>query len=257
MRVQGFVECEAAEIRGFIDGIGLTDRIEDDATFLGDVVDRELHGRRKAADDEIHLFLLDQLKRARRSFPGIELVVAHDQFRLASIKAAGFVELGHSKLSGAHLVLGFGAVETGQRDGKADLDIGLLRPKQVDPKRRGGKCGACARRDQQATAGNRSGPCDLPGHGFVLRLKFFWPFADGVFAQIRPRAVRITCGVKGISVILVLNGLSASLTALATAAAAPAVPASPAPLAPNSLSSVGDTTWPTSISGISPDIGTR
>ena len=42
-----------------------------------------------------------------------------------------------------------------------------------------------------------------------------------------------------------------------TAAAAPAVPASPAPLAPSSVSCVGDTTWPISISGISPDIGTK
>ncbi len=75
--------------------------------------------------------------------------------------------------------------------------------------------------------------------------------------QIRPSAVRMTCGVSGISVMIAPNGLSASLTALATAAAAPAVPASPAPLAPSSVSSVGDTTWPTSISGISPDIGTR
>src|SRR5205823_7075319 len=75
--------------------------------------------------------------------------------------------------------------------------------------------------------------------------------------QIRASAVRITCGVSGISVTTVPNGLSASLTALATAAAAPAVPASPAPLAPNSVSAVGDTTWPTSISGISAAIGTR
>src|SRR5437868_14780314 len=75
--------------------------------------------------------------------------------------------------------------------------------------------------------------------------------------QLRPSAVRITCGVSGISVTIVPNGLSASLTALVTAAAAPAVPASPAPFAPSSLSAVGDTTWSTSISGISPGIGTR
>jgi septal ring-binding cell division protein DamX len=73
-------------------------------------------------------------------------------------------------------------------------------------------------------------------------------FAASVSAQIRPRAVRIICGVNGILVIVVPNGLSASLTALATAAAAPAVPASPAPFAPNSVSDVGDTTCPTSIS---------
>ena len=41
------------------------------------------------------------------------------------------------------------------------------------------------------------------------------------------------------------------------AAAAPAVPASPAPVAPSSDSAVGDTTWPTSMSGISAAIGTR
>src|SRR5690348_11271786 len=57
-------------------------------------------------------------------------------------------------------------------------------------------------------------------------------FAGGVPRQIRPKAVRITSGVRGISVTMVANGFSASLTALVTAAAAPAVPASPAPLAP-------------------------
>src|ERR1039458_1154411 len=86
---------------------------------------------------------------------------------------------------------------------------------------------------------------------------YYIRFCRLVLVQIRPSAVRITCGVNGISVIIARNGLSASFTAFATAAAAPAVPASPAPLAPNSVSAVGDTTWPTSISGISPDIGTR
>ena len=33
-----------AEIGGFVDGIGLADRIEDDAALLGDIVDRELNG---------------------------------------------------------------------------------------------------------------------------------------------------------------------------------------------------------------------
>jgi hypothetical protein len=54
-------------------------------------------------------------------------------------------------------------------------------------------------------------------------------FAGGVPAQIRRKALRITCGVSGISEIIVPNGVRASLTALVTAAAAPAVPASPAP----------------------------
>ena len=92
------------------------------------------------------------------------------------------------------------------------------------------------------------------GHGssgglFVSRLMSSY--------QIRPSAVSTTCGVSGISVMVAPNGRSASFTAFATAAAAPAVPASPAPLAPSSVSDVGDTTWLTSISGISPDIGTR
>src|SRR3981189_2067311 len=82
-------------------------------------------------------------------------------------------------------------------------------------------------------------------------------FVGVVLIQIRPSADRITCGVNGISVIIAPNALSASFTAFATAAAAPAVPASPAPLAPSSVSEVGDTTWPTSMSGISPDTGTR
>jgi hypothetical protein len=46
VRVQRFVECVFAEVRGLVDGVGLADRIEDDATFLGDVVDRELNRRR-------------------------------------------------------------------------------------------------------------------------------------------------------------------------------------------------------------------
>ena len=56
--------------------------------LLGDVVDRELHGGRQAADDEVHLVLLDQLQRAGRGFAGIELVVAHQQFGLAAVEAA-------------------------------------------------------------------------------------------------------------------------------------------------------------------------
>src|SRR6202000_1653499 len=75
--------------------------------------------------------------------------------------------------------------------------------------------------------------------------------------QIRPNAARTIRGVNGISVMIAPNGVSASFTAFETAAAAPAVPASPAPLAPSSVSAVGDTTWLISISGISPDIGTR
>src|SRR4029079_4114467 len=41
-------------------------------------------------------------------------------------------------------------------------------------------------------------------------------FAGGVPRQIVLRAVRITCGVRGISVIIVPKGASASLTALLT-----------------------------------------
>ena len=63
------------------------------------------------------------------------------------------------------------------------------------------------------------------------------PSPDLSRIQIRPSAVRMTCGVSGISVITAPNGLSASFTAFATAAAAPAVPASPAPFAPSSVSS--------------------
>ncbi len=45
--------------------------------------------------------------------------------------------------------------------------------------------------------------------------------------------------------------------ALTTAAGRPAVPASPAPLAPISDEAVAETTWATSMSGISPAMGTR
>src|SRR3977135_211201 len=76
--------------------------------------------------------------------------------------------------------------------------------------------------------------------------------------QTLPSALSTTVGVIGISVIgLAPKALSASFTAFITQAGAPAVPASPAPLAPSSLSAVGVTTWPTSMSGISAAIGTR
>src|SRR3984893_9845406 len=105
-------------------------------------------------------------------------------------------------------------------------------------------------------AGNRFGFGDPLGHA-LLPLDILFGFIGLVLVHIRPSAVRITCGVNGISVITAPNGLSASFTAFATAAAAPPLPDAPAPLAPNSVSSVGDTTCPTSMSGISPDIGTR
>jgi hypothetical protein len=53
------------------------------------------------------------------------------------------------------------------------------------------------------------------------------------------------------------SGASASLMAFITAPGAPAVPASPTPLAPSSYCFVGVSTWPQTMSGISPDIGTR
>ena len=96
---------------------------------------------------------------------------------------------------------------------------------------------------------------------FLLMVSSLWIFifcfAGAVPFKFAPSRVRMTCGVSGISDIMTPNGRSASFTALATAAAAAAVPASPAPLAPSSVSAVGDTTWATSMSGISPDIGTR
>src|ERR1700732_5612038 len=58
-------------------------------------------------------------------------------------------------------------------------------------------------------------------------------FCRPVLVQIRPSAVRITCGVSGISVIIAPNGFSASFTALATAAAGAAAAAPPAPLVPH------------------------
>jgi hypothetical protein len=156
MRIQGFVEGVFAEIGGLVDGIGLADRIENDAALFGDVVDRKLNRGRKTADDEVHLFLFDQFQRPRRRLAGIELVVAHHQFRLAAVEAAVIVELGDGDLGGAHLVLGFGAVGAGQRHRKADLDGGFLRLQQIDAKRRGCECRARADRRQQLEIGGKS-----------------------------------------------------------------------------------------------------
>ena len=261
VRIQGLMERVFAEILGLVDGIGLADRVEDDAAFLGDIVDRKLHCGGKTADDEIDFLLLHQFQGACRRFAGIEFVVAHDQFRLATVEAAAVIELRDGQLRGAHLILRFGAVGSGQRNRKADLDVGFLCLQQIDTKRRGGKCRACADRGQEATARNRSGFGDALGHWCPPRIfalhSFIFDFTGVVLGQIRPSADRISCGVRGISVMTAPNGRNASFTAFDTAAAAPAVPASPAPLAPSSVSNVGETTCPTSISGISPDIGTR
>src|SRR6202035_4671163 len=74
-----------------------------------------------------------------------------------------------------------------------------------------------------------------------------------------PRSARNTSsGVSGIRAMgAAPSGRNASFTAFMMQAGAPAVPASPAPLAPSSESAVGVTTWPISMSGISPAIGTR
>src|SRR5258707_12121019 len=108
MWIQRFVKGEFAEVGCFVDGIGLADRIEDDAALFGDVVDRELHGGGKAADEEVHLFLFDQLQGPRRPFPGIELAVAHDQFRLAPPKPTRAVKWGARQWSTAHRTLACG-----------------------------------------------------------------------------------------------------------------------------------------------------
>ena len=73
----------------------------------------------------------------------------------------------------------------------------------------------------------------------------------------RPSARRIFSGVNGCENTAALSGRSASLMAFITAPGAPAVPASPAPLAPSFELAVGVCTWATTMSGISPAIGTR
>ena len=101
MRIQRLVERIAAEIFDLADRIGLADRVEDNAAFLGDVVDRQLHRGGKRADDEIDFLFFDQLERARRGFAGIQLVVAHEKFGLAPVQAAAFVELLDRDLGGS------------------------------------------------------------------------------------------------------------------------------------------------------------
>ena len=73
----------------------------------------------------------------------------------------------------------------------------------------------------------------------------------------RPSARRIFSGVNGCENTAAPNGRNASLMAFITAPGAPAVPASPAPLAPSLELAVGVCTWATTMSGISPAIGTR
>ena len=72
-----------------------------------------------------------------------------------------------------------------------------------------------------------------------------------------PSARRIFSGVIGCDDTRAPNGASASLMAFITAPGAPAVPASPAPLAQSCELRVGDYTCETTMSGISPAIGTR
>src|SRR3984885_9790559 len=180
MRIQGFMEGVFAEVGGFIDGIGLADRIIDDAAFLGDIVDRELNGGGETADDEIHLFLLDQFQGPRRRLAGIELVVAHDQFRLAPAEATAVIELGNRDLRGAHLILGFGAVGSRQGNREPDLDGGFLRLQKIDAKRRSREGGSRAHRRQQSSAGNRS-VGDLPGHDVLLWILYLASSASSSF----------------------------------------------------------------------------
>ena len=157
VRIERLVEGVFGEVRRLVDGVGLADRIEDDLPLLGHVVDRELHRRRQAADDEVHLLLLDQFQRAGRGFARIELVVAHQQLRLAAVETAALVELGDRDFGGAHLILGLGAIGAGQRHREADLDGRFLRLQQIDAERRCRGNGARAGGRQQAAAADRPG----------------------------------------------------------------------------------------------------
>jgi hypothetical protein len=55
VRVQRLVEGEAAEILDLVDGVRLADRNVDDAARPSDLVDRELDGAGKRADDSVDL----------------------------------------------------------------------------------------------------------------------------------------------------------------------------------------------------------
>ncbi len=157
VRIERLMESVFAEIRSFIDGIGLADRIEDDPPFLGHVVDRKLNRGRQAADDEAYLFLFDQFQGPGGGLAGIELVVTHQQFGLAAVQATAFVELGNGDFGRTHLILRFGAIGASQRHRKADLDGRLLRLREVDAEQRGGQNRACARRRQQPSTRNQPG----------------------------------------------------------------------------------------------------
>ncbi|MGY4311193.1 hypothetical protein ACVWW1_000496 [Bradyrhizobium sp. JR3.5] len=197
MRVQRFVERVLAEVGCLVDGVGLADRVEDDAALFGDVVDRKLNRRGQTADDEIHLLFLDQLQCPRCRFTGIELVVAHDKLGLAAVETASIIELGDSELTRPHLVLGLGAIRTGQGNREADLDGCFLGLEQIDAKRRDGESGAGACRRQQTTPRYRSSFGDLVRHDYssprticVLFIVLSLPGTSP--PQIRPKAVRIT-----------------------------------------------------------------
>ena len=154
MRGQGLVEGVFRKIRHFVDGVGLADRIEDHAALFGDIVDGQLHGCRQTADDEIGLVVFDQFERAGGRFARIELVVAHQQFGLASAQAATGVEFGNRHFGGADLILCLGPIGTGQRNGKADLDGGFLRPRRME---REGSCSECRTTGDQAATIERGG----------------------------------------------------------------------------------------------------
>ena len=92
------------------------------------------------------------------------------------------------------------------------------------------------------------------GARFAQVLNALWPEPG---QATRPSARKIFSGVNGCENTAAPSGRSASLMAFITAPGAPAVPASPAPLAPSFELAVGVCTWATTMSGISPAIGTR
>src|SRR6185503_14057661 len=120
------------------------------------------------------------------------------------------------------------------------------------------------RERRRAVAGGRRvlrhGTAAEQAEGAARRHALVAPAADELgngFHRTFPSAFRILSGVNGIAVTRALSGSSASLMAFITAPGAPAVPASPTPFAPSCDCLVGVSTCAQTMSGISPDIGTR
>src|SRR5712692_4327134 len=120
--VERFVEGERARVGLGADLVRLAHGDEEHLRLLGLLVDGHLDVGREAADDELHLLVLDQLLCPLRADCGLELVVAEEQLDLAPEDAVLRVQLVRGEL-GAPLLIGRQGPEwSREREREADAD---------------------------------------------------------------------------------------------------------------------------------------